>query len=40
MLEDPAGNRIDGPFEVDMFERVDKTPAPERHTIPFTIGAR
>jgi hypothetical protein len=40
ILEDPAGNRIDGPFEVDMFERVDKSPAPERHTIPFTIGAK
>lgn len=40
ILEDPAGNRIDGPFEVDMFERVDKSPAPERHTISFTIGAK
>lgn len=38
MLEDPAGNRIDGPFEVDVFERVDQTPAPQRHTIPFVIG--
>jgi hypothetical protein len=25
---------------VDVFERVDKSPTPERHTIPFTIGAR
>jgi hypothetical protein len=40
ILEDPAGNRIDGPFEVDMFERVDKTPAPERHMMPFTIVER
>ena len=38
ILEDPAGNRIDGPFEVDVFERVDKSPAPERHTLPFSVG--
>ncbi|MEQ1689769.1 MAG: hypothetical protein ABMA00_00680, partial [Gemmatimonas sp.] len=39
ILEDPAGNRIDRPFEVDMFDRVDRTAAPERRTIPFRTGA-
>lgn len=37
ILEDPQGNRIGRPFEVDMFERVDSTAAPERHTLPFRI---
>ncbi len=40
ILEDPAGNRIDRPFEVDVFERVDRTPAPERRTIPFNVRSR
>ena len=40
IIEDAAGNRIDRPFEVDVFERVDKTPAPERHMMPFTIVER
>ncbi len=39
MLEDPAGNRIDRPFEVDMFDRVDKGPSPERRFIPFVVGS-
>jgi hypothetical protein len=37
ILEDVAGNRVGRPFEVDMFERVDSTALPERHTIPFKI---
>lgn len=37
ILEDAAGNRIDGPFEVDMFERVDTASAPVRRLIPFRV---
>jgi hypothetical protein len=37
ILEDPAGNRIDRPFDVDRFERIDPTPAPERRTVAFVI---
>lgn len=37
ILEDVAGNQIGKAFEVDMFDRVDSTPAPERYTRPFTI---
>jgi hypothetical protein len=37
ILEDRAGNRVNRPFEVDMFERVDKTRAPERFTVPFVV---
>ncbi len=37
MLEDAAGNRIDHPFEVDMFDRVDMTAAPERYRVPFVV---
>lgn len=37
LLEDPAGNRTDKPFEVDMFDRVDRTPTPERQSLPFRI---
>jgi hypothetical protein len=36
ILEDPQGNQIDKSFEVDMFDRVDKSAAPERKYIPFT----
>ena len=32
--------RIDRPFEVDVFERVDRTPTPERRTIPFNVRLR
>jgi hypothetical protein len=39
-LEDLAGNRIGRAFEVDDFERTDKTPQPERHVLPFDIGAK
>jgi hypothetical protein len=37
ILEDLAGNRIGQPFEVDTFERVDSTAAPERVLVPFLI---
>jgi hypothetical protein len=36
-LEDLAGNRIGRPFEVDQFDRSDRTPEPERTLIPFTV---
>jgi len=36
-LEDAAGNQIDKPFEVDMFQRVDRTAAPERRLLPFIV---
>jgi hypothetical protein len=37
ILEDPAGNQIDRPFDVDRFERIDATPAPDRRSLPFAI---
>jgi hypothetical protein len=37
ILEDPQGNQIDKPFEVDMFDRVDKSGAAERKYIPFVV---
>jgi hypothetical protein len=37
-LEDVAGNRIGRAFEVDNFERVDKSPEPETFTVPFTLS--
>lgn len=37
ILEDPAGNRTDKPFEVDVFDRVDKTSTPDRQTLAFTV---
>ncbi len=39
-LEDLAGNRIGRAFEVDNFERTDKTPQPERHVLAFDVGAK
>jgi hypothetical protein len=36
-LEDLAGNRIGRAFEVDDFERTDRTPEPERHTRAFRV---
>jgi hypothetical protein len=38
MLEDLAGNRIGRAFEVDRFERSDRTAEPERVTMPLTLG--
>jgi hypothetical protein len=37
MLEDLAGNRIGRAFEVDNFERSDRSPEPERTSIPFAV---
>jgi hypothetical protein len=37
MLEDLAGNRIGRAFEVDNFERSDRTPEPERTVVPFAV---
>ena len=39
-LEDLAGNRIGRAFEVDDFERVDKTAEPERHLVPFWVETK
>src|SRR6185503_11058624 len=38
ILEDVAGNQVDHPFEVDLFEKVDSTAQPTRYTIPFTAA--
>jgi hypothetical protein len=40
ILEDVAGNQVDHPFEVDLFERVDSTSAPTRYTLAFSPRAR
>jgi hypothetical protein len=40
VLEDVAGNQIGRAFEVDRFDSVDRTPEPQRITIPFEIAAR
>ena len=37
MLEDLAGNRIGRAFEVDQFDRSDKSAEPEKTLIPFLI---
>jgi len=37
MLEDLAGNRIGRAFEVDQFDRTDKSTEPEKTLIPFSI---
>jgi hypothetical protein len=37
MLEDLAGNRIGRAFEVDQFDRSDRSPEPERTAIPFMV---
>jgi hypothetical protein len=37
ILEDAAGNRVGARFEVDRFDRVDATPAPERTLIGFSV---
>jgi hypothetical protein len=37
MLEDLAGNRIGRAFEVDQFDRSDRTPEPEKTLIPFVV---
>ena len=37
MLEDLAGNRIGRAFEVDQFDRTDKSAEPEKTLIPFAV---
>jgi hypothetical protein len=37
MLEDLAGNRIGRAFEVDRFDRTDRSTEPERTVIPFEV---
>lgn len=37
VLEDPQGNQLDKPFEVDLFDRVDKSAAADKKLIPFTV---
>jgi hypothetical protein len=37
MLEDLAGNRIGRAFEVDQFDRTDKSTEPEKTLIPFAL---
>ncbi len=36
-LEDSAGNNVARPFEIDIFDRVDKTPGPEFVKLPFVV---
>jgi hypothetical protein len=36
-LEDLAGNKVDRPFDVDVFERVEKSVRTETKTLPFTV---
>jgi hypothetical protein len=36
-LEDLAGNRIGRAFEVDQFDRTDKSPEPDKTLIPFVV---
>jgi hypothetical protein len=40
MLEDLAGNRIGRAFEVDQFDRTDRSSEPERTAVPFNIAQR
>lgn len=40
MLEDLAGNRIGRAFEVDQFDRADRSAEPERTLIPFIVLPR
>ena len=37
ILEDPAGNRIGRPFDVDAFDRIDPSGSPERTLVPFVV---
>ena len=31
------GNKIGRPFDIDAFDQIDKTSAPDRMTVPFLI---
>jgi hypothetical protein len=37
VLEDPSGNRVGRAFEIKEFEGGDRTPQPERVTLPFVL---
>lgn len=37
ILEDPSGNQVDKKFEVDMFERVDRSAVADRRYLPFSV---
>lgn len=37
ILEDPMGNTLGRPFDVDRFTEIDRTPTPARTTMPFTV---
>ena len=37
ILEDPMGNKIGRAFDIDSFKEIDKSPAPDRVTLPFVI---
>lgn len=37
ILEDPMGNKIGRAFDIDSFKEIDKSPAPDRLTLPFVI---
>jgi hypothetical protein len=37
ILEDPMGNKIGRSFDVDSFQQIDKSPAPDRITLPFVV---
>jgi hypothetical protein len=37
ILEDPMGNKIGRSFDVDSFTEVDKSPVPERITLPIVV---
>jgi hypothetical protein len=37
ILEDPCGNRVGRPFDIDTFEHIDRSPEPERRSVPFKI---
>ncbi len=37
ILEDVCGNRIGRPFDIDTFEKIDRSAEPEQHRLPFVI---
>ena len=37
ILEDPMGNKAGRSFDVDSFTQIDKSPTPERLTLPFDV---
>ena len=37
ILEDPMGNRIGRPFDIDTFDRIDRSALPDAVTLPFEV---